>query len=123
MRENVSNLMIDPPVTFCSSLDFGGTFPPLPAPTLTHQFTAAGSDVKLPGKRGALAPEAMWLQGLKARLVGFPEAAELKPRPSKAPRYDGKICHQVLAEQTDVMSLTASYQRAISEIVAAMATQ
>ena len=36
---------------------------------------------------GALAPEANWLQGLKAQLVGLPEAAGLKPRPSKVPSY------------------------------------
>jgi len=32
---------------------------------------------------GALAPEATWLQGLKAQLIVVPEAAGLKPRPSK----------------------------------------
>ena len=35
---------------------------------------------------GALAPEATWLQGLKAQLVGLPEAAGLKPRPSQLAR-------------------------------------
>ena len=40
------------------------------------------------GKRsslGALAPEGTWLQGLKAPLVGIPDAAGLKPRPSAPP--------------------------------------
>jgi len=46
---------------------------------------------------GALAPEARWLQGLKAQLAGLPEAARLKPRPSKAPCCDGLFRHQVLA--------------------------
>ncbi|SPE26435.1 conserved hypothetical protein [Acidobacteriia bacterium SbA2] len=46
---------------------------------------------------GALAPEARWLQGLKAQLVGLPEAAGLKPRPSKVPRCDGVFRHQALA--------------------------
>ncbi len=34
---------------------------------------------------GALAPEANWLQGLKAQPVTLLEAAGLKPRPSKGP--------------------------------------
>ena len=38
---------------------------------------------------GALAPEAKWLQGLKAQPVALPQAAGLKPRPSRAPCYDG----------------------------------
>ena len=42
---------------------------------------------------GALAPEGTRLQGLKAQLVGVPEAARLKPRPSKAPRYHGDFRH------------------------------
>ncbi|SPE30819.1 hypothetical protein SBA2_560007 [Acidobacteriia bacterium SbA2] len=42
---------------------------------------------------GALAPEGTWLQGLKAQLVGLPEAAGLKPRPSKASRYHGDFRH------------------------------
>ena len=42
---------------------------------------------------GALAAEARRLQGLKARLVGLPEAAGLKPRPPKLPRYDGDFRH------------------------------
>jgi len=42
---------------------------------------------------GALAPEANWLQGLKAQLVGLPEVAGLKPRPSKVPSYDGDFRH------------------------------
>jgi len=46
---------------------------------------------------GALAPEARWLQGLKAEPVGLPRAAGLKPRPSKVPRYDGVFRRQVLA--------------------------
>jgi len=46
---------------------------------------------------GALAPEAKWLQGLKAQLAGLPKAAGLKPRPSKMQRYDGVFRHQVLA--------------------------
>jgi hypothetical protein len=52
---------------------------------------------------GALAPEASWLQGLKAQLVALPEAAGLKPRPSKVPRYDGDFDHSVQgeAEQAD----------------------
>jgi len=33
--------------------------------------------------RGALAPEAAWLQGLKAPLILRPFAAWLKPRPSE----------------------------------------
>jgi hypothetical protein len=35
---------------------------------------------------GALAPEATWLQGLKAQLVELLRAAGLKPRPSNVPR-------------------------------------
>ena len=46
---------------------------------------------------GALAPEATWLRGLKARLVGLLQAAGLKPRPSKAPRYDRVLGHRVRA--------------------------
>ena len=42
---------------------------------------------------GALAPEGTWLQGLKAQLVGLPEAPGLNPRPSKAPRYHGEFRH------------------------------
>jgi hypothetical protein len=45
------------------------------------------------GKGGALAPEATLLQGLKAQLVGFAQAAGLKPRTSKAPSYDGDFRH------------------------------
>jgi len=36
---------------------------------------------------GALAPEATWLQGLKARPFALLEAAGLKPRPSKVRCY------------------------------------
>ena len=42
---------------------------------------------------GALAPEATWLQRLKAQRVGLPKAAGLKPRPSEMPRYDGDFRH------------------------------
>jgi len=42
---------------------------------------------------GALAPEGTWLQGLKAQLVAFAEAAGLKPRPSRGPRYHGVFRH------------------------------
>jgi len=42
---------------------------------------------------GASAPEAKWLQGLKAPPVALPESAGLKPRPSKVPRYDGDFRH------------------------------
>jgi hypothetical protein len=42
---------------------------------------------------GASAPEARWLQGLKAQLVGLPAAAGLKPRPSKVPPSDGDFRH------------------------------
>ena len=41
----------------------------------------------------ALAPEAILLQGLKAQLDGFAEAAGLKPRPSRGPRYHGVFRH------------------------------
>ena len=41
----------------------------------------------------ALAPKATWLPGLKAQLVGLSEAAGLKPRPSKVPRYDDDFRH------------------------------
>jgi hypothetical protein len=43
---------------------------------------------------GALAPEETSLQGLKAQLVGLPEAAGLKPRPSKLPLYGGNFVIQ-----------------------------
>ena len=42
---------------------------------------------------GALTPEPNSLQGLKAQLVRLPEAAGLKPRPSKVPSYDGDFSH------------------------------
>jgi len=42
---------------------------------------------------GALAPEATLPQGLKAQLVGFADAAGLKPRPSNGPRYHGVFRH------------------------------
>ena len=45
---------------------------------------------------GASAPEAKWLQGLKAQAVALPEAAGLKPRPSKGRRYHGVLRHYVL---------------------------
>ncbi len=46
---------------------------------------------------GALAPAANSLQGLKAQPVAFPEAAGLKPRPSKVPSYDGDFRHRAPA--------------------------
>ncbi|SPE22194.1 hypothetical protein SBA2_10132 [Acidobacteriia bacterium SbA2] len=42
---------------------------------------------------GALAPEAEWLQGLKAQSLALPEAAGLKPRPSRVPRCDDDFRH------------------------------
>ncbi|SPE27716.1 hypothetical protein SBA2_360024 [Acidobacteriia bacterium SbA2] len=42
---------------------------------------------------GALAPEATWLQGLKAQSVTLAKTAGLEPRPSTAPRYDGHFRH------------------------------
>ena len=54
---------------------------------------------------GALAPEAAWLQGLKAHSTLRPEAAGLKPRPSEGHEWNrllmqlGTSCVSIGAEQ------------------------
>ncbi|SPE29438.1 hypothetical protein SBA2_450054 [Acidobacteriia bacterium SbA2] len=82
----------DPALLFIGS---GGLGPPDKSPRhIAESQEGRGFSLAMekPLIIGALAPEATWLQGLKAQPVTLAKTAGLKPRPS-APRYDRHFRH------------------------------